>query len=168
MKINDLNHNDHPLGEIQQRTIALVDRWPAVIAWKISWPCLNFSSDRHTKDLSGKNVLKMFPEHFQEDHSSFTHWHWTWMASLHNCNGQYGLKFVWLHLQNKNAPEDHSFNGWSTINLLLPNVYGHLKTHSFTLDHELEGLPVPVQEAGKLLCTITEQTGGTERRHTSM
>lgn len=37
------------------------------------------------------------------------------MVSMYHCNGQYGLKCRWLHWQNYCSPDDHSFNGCSTI-----------------------------------------------------
>lgn len=42
-----------------------------------------------------------------------------------------GLNYVWRHQRKGCSPGDRLFNGCSTINLLLYNVYGHLKYNLF-------------------------------------
>lgn len=83
-----------------------------------SQPCLTFLSLVHEWSFCEGTFQK-----HSDCSSFFAPCHWKGMASVNNCNSQYGLIGVWPCQGNDHLSTFHSMG---TTNLLLSNVYGHL------------------------------------------
>lgn len=115
----------------------LASCWQTVIVWKkVAMLKIFIGSPRmvlpHSQNISTKVIRP-------------SRCHWICMASLNIYNSHYGLKWVWLLCQNNHSPDDCLFNSSSIINLLVSNLYGHLKaTEVFvsTCTKQLKTLPL--------------------------